>query len=215
MPFIDLLLAMLFGTGMIKEELYRWLRLDRPTEESRSPFPPGYCHFPKYGEEFFKQLTAEQLVTRVIKGYRKPEWQKTRDRNEALDVRVYARAAAAVHGWIAFPKRPGRFSKRSWHVCCTRARTHHRLSLNSRAAGVFGIGLVPIGWEGVATIGLTPAATIGMDKPWEGRSFDLFRGTGADVTLTHTQHACRARMAAATKNVGLSSERRRSVVPCV
>ena len=87
---------------MIKEELYRWLRLDGPTEESGSPCPPGYCHFPKYGEEYFKQLTAEQLVTRVVKGYRKPEWQKTRDRNEALDVRVYARAAAAVHGMDRF-----------------------------------------------------------------------------------------------------------------
>src|SRR5688572_26699813 len=33
--------------------------------------PPGYCHFPKYSEEYFKQLTAEQLVTRFVRGYRK------------------------------------------------------------------------------------------------------------------------------------------------
>jgi phage terminase large subunit GpA-like protein len=84
--------------GMIKEELYRWLHLERPTEESGAPYPPGYCHFPKYGEEYFKQLTAEQLVTRIVKGYRRPEWQKTRERNEALDARVYSRAAAAVCG---------------------------------------------------------------------------------------------------------------------
>ena len=88
--------------SMIKEELYRWLRLDRPTEESGEPYPPGYCHFPKYSEEYFKQLTAEQLVTRVVKGYRRPEWQKTRDRNEALDARTYARAAAAVYGMDRF-----------------------------------------------------------------------------------------------------------------
>ncbi|HWR51682.1 MAG TPA: phage terminase large subunit family protein [Bryobacteraceae bacterium] len=88
--------------AMIKEELYRWLHLDRPTDESGVPHPPGYCHFPKYGEEYFKQLTAEQLVTRVVKGYRRPEWQKTRERNEALDCRVYARAAAAVHGMDRF-----------------------------------------------------------------------------------------------------------------
>ena len=88
--------------GMIKEELYRWLRLERPTEESGEAFPPGYCHFPRYGEEYFKQLTAEQLVTRVVKGYKRPEWQKTRDRNEALDCRVYARAAAAVYGMDRF-----------------------------------------------------------------------------------------------------------------
>jgi phage terminase large subunit GpA-like protein len=88
--------------AMIKEELYRWLRLDRPTEESGEPHPPGYCHFPRYSEEYFKQLTAEQLVTRVVKGYRRPEWQKTRDRNDALDARTYARAAAAVYGMDRF-----------------------------------------------------------------------------------------------------------------
>ena len=86
------------NSGMIKEELFRWLRLERPTEESGTAHPSGYCHFPQYGEEYFRQITAEQLVTRVIKGYRRPEWQKTRDRNEALDCRVYARAAAAVYG---------------------------------------------------------------------------------------------------------------------
>jgi phage terminase large subunit GpA-like protein len=37
-------------------------------------------------------------VTKVVKGYPKREWQKTRDRNEALDCRVYARAAAIAAG---------------------------------------------------------------------------------------------------------------------
>ncbi len=89
------------NSGLAKEELYRWLNLPRPTEEELArggSYPPGYCHFPRYGEEYFKQLTAEQLVTRVVKGYKKPEWQKMRERNEALDCRVYARAAAAVVG---------------------------------------------------------------------------------------------------------------------
>lgn len=94
---------------MIKEELYRWLHLERPTGEGDQKYPPGYCHFPKYGEEYFKQLTAEQLVTRVVKGYRRAEWQKTRDRNEALDCRVYARAAAAVYGM-------DRFNENAWVV---------------------------------------------------------------------------------------------------
>jgi hypothetical protein len=95
--------------SMIKEELYRWLRLDRPTEESGEPYPPGYCHFPRYGEEYFKQLTAEQLVTKVVKGYRRTEWQKIRDGNEALDVRIYARAAAAVYGM-------DRFNEAAWRA---------------------------------------------------------------------------------------------------
>jgi phage terminase large subunit GpA-like protein len=86
------------ASGILKSELFGWLRLEEVSDENGRTFPPGYCHFPKYHEEFFKQLTAEQLVTRVIKGYRKQEWQKVRDRNEALDCRIYARAAAAICG---------------------------------------------------------------------------------------------------------------------
>jgi phage terminase large subunit GpA-like protein len=43
-------------------------------------------------------VTAEQLVTLMVKGYPKREWQKIRERNEALDCRVYARAAAIALG---------------------------------------------------------------------------------------------------------------------
>ena len=67
----------------------------KPWLEEDQEFPPGYCHFPQYDPEYFKQLTAEQAVTRVKKnGFATIEWQKTRERNEALDCRVYARAAA-------------------------------------------------------------------------------------------------------------------------
>ena len=42
---------------------------------------------------------AEQLVTvRTRRGFQKLEWQKLRERNEALDCRVYARAAAWIVG---------------------------------------------------------------------------------------------------------------------
>jgi phage terminase large subunit GpA-like protein len=45
-----------------------------------------------------KQLVAEQLVTvKTKRGFARLEWQKLRERNEVLDCRVYARAAA----WIA------------------------------------------------------------------------------------------------------------------
>jgi len=85
------------GVNTIKAELYAWLRLDKPTDSNES-FPSGFCHFPEYGEEYFRMLTAEQLVVRVVRGYVNYEWQKIRDRNEALDCRVYARAAAAAIG---------------------------------------------------------------------------------------------------------------------
>lgn len=83
------------GTSILKSELYQYLRLTRNEDES---YPAGYCHFPKYDSEYFKQLTAEQLVTKVVRGYQKREWQKTRERNEALDCRIYARAASISYG---------------------------------------------------------------------------------------------------------------------
>ena len=90
---------------VIKTELYRWLRMQR-TGEDASQF--GRCHFPQYAEEYFKQLTAERQVVRITNGYPKPVWEKdpTR-RNEALDCRVYARAAAAIYGL-------DRMSERGW-----------------------------------------------------------------------------------------------------
>lgn len=93
------------ATGLLKSELYGGLMLSAPTDaelDNGIPYPPGFCHFPPYDAEFFQQLTAEQLVTRYVKGYPKPEWQKTRPRNEALDCRVYSRAAAYVVGLDRF-----------------------------------------------------------------------------------------------------------------
>lgn len=61
---------------------------------------PGFCHFPLQDEwdpEFFKQLTAERLVVRYVKGQPVREWRKNdRDRNEKLDCRVYAYAALKI-----------------------------------------------------------------------------------------------------------------------
>lgn len=86
------------GTDIAKDELYGWLRLVRP--EEGQPFPPGWCHFPEYGEEYFKQLTAEHLVSKLSpRGFTVHEWQVQPGRqNHWLDCRVYARAAAALLG---------------------------------------------------------------------------------------------------------------------
>jgi phage terminase large subunit GpA-like protein len=90
------------ATSTFKAETYRYLRQDRPTREeleAGAAFPPGTIHLPDWADgEWLKQLTAEQLVTvRTKRGFQRLEWQKLRERNEALDTRVYARAAA----WIA------------------------------------------------------------------------------------------------------------------
>lgn len=91
--------------AVFKSETYRWLRLVAPTDEEAEVgvvHPPGFIHIPREGvtAEWVKQLTAEQLVTKRDRkrGFQKLEWEKTRDRNEALDNRVYARAAAWLLG---------------------------------------------------------------------------------------------------------------------
>lgn len=85
------------GVDLAKSEFYGWLRLR--VAEGEEP-PPGFCHFPEYGEEFFKQVTAEHLVTvKKRTGFTKLEWQILPNReNHHLDTRVYARAAASVQG---------------------------------------------------------------------------------------------------------------------
>lgn len=90
---------------VIKTELYRWLKTERVGEDA-SQF--GQCHFPQYGEEYFKQLTSERQIVKISNGYPKPVWEKdpTR-RNEALDCRVYARAGAAIYGL-------DRMSEKAW-----------------------------------------------------------------------------------------------------
>lgn len=81
------------GVGVLKSQLYGWLAQPAPVDGE--PAPDGFCHFPMYGEEYFRQLTAERLVRRQNRaGFTRLEWELTRDRNEALDLRVYAMAAA-------------------------------------------------------------------------------------------------------------------------
>jgi phage terminase large subunit GpA-like protein len=84
------------NTSIGKEELYRALRLSAPDLAAGEPWPSGFCHFPEYGKEFFEQLCAEQLITHTMAGRTTNRWEKRRDRNEALDCRIYARAAAAT-----------------------------------------------------------------------------------------------------------------------
>ena len=74
------------GVDTGKMAVYSALKVTKPG--------PLYCHFPQgRPEEYFESLTAERLLTRYIKGFPIREWHKVRERNEALDCRVYAHAA--------------------------------------------------------------------------------------------------------------------------
>ena len=74
------------GVDTAKELIYSRLRI--------KDYGAGYCHFPvKYNEEYFRQLTAEKVITKYRRGFKKREWVLMRPRNEALDCRVYAVSA--------------------------------------------------------------------------------------------------------------------------
>lgn len=85
------------GQWGIKADFYAALRntIEGPKE---GIFPAGYVHLPDAVDEaYLKQLTAESLVKRQVGWREVQEWVKPHGvANEALDIRVYA-TAAAVH----------------------------------------------------------------------------------------------------------------------
>jgi phage terminase large subunit GpA-like protein len=88
------------SVSFFKKELYKHLGLDKPTDEQLAQgftYPVGFVHLPDTtSDEWIKQIVAEQQV--VVRSRRhgfaaRTEWRQLRPRNEALDCRVYARAA--------------------------------------------------------------------------------------------------------------------------
>jgi phage terminase large subunit GpA-like protein len=61
---------------------------------------PGFMHLPEWAdEEYLAQLTAEKAIRKYVKGRGAVrEWVKLRERNEALDLEVYALAALYIQG---------------------------------------------------------------------------------------------------------------------
>lgn len=88
------------GSSVCKEEFYAWLNMKKPTDEELAggkKYPSGYCHFPEYDDEYFKQITAEQLVRlEDRRGFITFHWEKLRKDNHFLDTHAYNRAAAAM-----------------------------------------------------------------------------------------------------------------------
>ena len=96
------------AVGMAKMEFYNNLRkaADVGPDGSTPIYPAGFVHLPKVDAEFVQQLCAESLITRHDRGgFAHREWQKMRERNEALDIFVYARAAACNAGLDRFEER--------------------------------------------------------------------------------------------------------------
>jgi phage terminase large subunit GpA-like protein len=98
------------GVDQGKVLLYARLKLLQPGA--------GYIHFPSdaaFDDEYFAQLAAEKLVTK-IKGTRPfQEWVQTRPRNETLDCKVYSLAAMRLAGKdLAGNDMAGRITLEQW-----------------------------------------------------------------------------------------------------
>lgn len=90
--------------GIAKLELYNNLRKTPEVVEDGVAirYPTGFVHLPKVDAEYLQQLCAEQLTTRRDRnGFPVREWQKMRERNEALDCYVYAGLPRPARDWIA------------------------------------------------------------------------------------------------------------------
>jgi terminase, large subunit len=80
------------GTDTAKDRIFARMKIPAPAK--------GYMHLPDWVEsEYLEQLTAEKAVRRYKKGRGVVrEYVKTRSRNEALDLEVYALAALYIFG---------------------------------------------------------------------------------------------------------------------
>lgn len=87
----------LFLVGVDEAKLVHMRRL-ASTMENKVGEGAGVCHFPADRHlEWYRQLTAEKLLTRYVKGHAVREWIKPdRARNEGTDCRIYALAALKI-----------------------------------------------------------------------------------------------------------------------
>ncbi len=87
------------GVSFCKQELVGQLGLEKPVGDA--PYPVGFVHLPEdVTDDEVKQITSEQLVTRVVRGRMKREWDVIEGRrNEGLDCANIARGLAAMRGW--------------------------------------------------------------------------------------------------------------------
>lgn len=101
----------MIGTDTAKD----WIYNRYPLESG-----PGALHFAKdLPDDFFAQCVAERKVARYVKGKRRVEWTKSKsERNEALDLMVYALAMAEYLGL-------GRYHENDWEKVRQSLMQHH------------------------------------------------------------------------------------------
>jgi phage terminase large subunit GpA-like protein len=86
------------GVNILKEQAYGWLC--QPVPDDGQELPRGWSRWPKLGQDYFKGLCSEQLVSKIVRNRQSWTWEKIqgRDRNEPWDLMVYNLGAATSLG---------------------------------------------------------------------------------------------------------------------
>lgn len=87
------------GVDAAKDLIYGRLRSEKDKEGKKRCEGPGYMHYPlSFDEDYFKQLTAEKVITKYKNGIPYRVYVKDPGRrNEALDLTVYNVAALLIY----------------------------------------------------------------------------------------------------------------------
>lgn len=125
------------STDYFKSAIYAHLQLQR-NDETGVNGPELYCHFPKtYQLEHYRRLTAEKKVNAPgLRGYEKALWKKEYVRNEQLDCRVYAMAAAELLGL-------GRFTDLDYDKMSGKEQPKAPVIKKKKKGGLPGLGKLP------------------------------------------------------------------------
>lgn len=90
------------NSSIIKETIFGYYQLEAPTEEEIKtgvPYPYGFFHTPEYGDDYYKESTAEVREEEIDKrGNISFAWVKIRRENHFLDTKVYGYAAMNMLG---------------------------------------------------------------------------------------------------------------------
>ena len=156
------------AVGMAKMELYNNLRkaADVGSDGSTPLYPAGFVHLPKVDAEYVQQLCAESLITRHDRnGFAHREWQKMRERNEALDCYVYARAAASSVGLDRFEERHWRELEKQLGLARTPEPEVNGTSPNF-ASDALNASQTHPGLAGIGTTGQPKSSRRVIRSPW-------------------------------------------------
>lgn len=130
------------GSNVIKRELFSWFRVDPPKGENHplEAYPFGFCFFPDdYQDTYFKGLCSETEVVKLVNGFPRYYFKKVYERNEPLDCRCYARAAASTLGVDSVkPEAIDRLEKRSRGVSAAPPKSRTKVKIKKKKSSMFG-----------------------------------------------------------------------------